>query len=138
MIHSSQIGDYILYDKTEDKVVAVHKDYVLLENKPEDSKIPFSDLEGIPITVESLQKYGFEEIQQVMFMCSRYNIGDTNHPKWVVRLKRFKKTTLWFLEIFAHHATIMTKNTSIAHVRYLHEVQQAMRLTEINEELTKL
>ena len=105
------IGDYVYRPDCYDKVVEVRKD-TILGSDPLRGLIPIADLQPITLTAEILEKNGFKNIDTGLD-CDGSNI--------------YWKTNNGY-----------SINTQDINLKFVHELQHAMRLCGINDKEIEL
>lgn len=118
-----QIGDLVHYNNEVVRLSAVHKDYVLVENMQEDYRIPITDLKPIPMGEFYLDnKNGFESY---------------GHDHYCEHNGR--RIHVNFGGFLGYSCTVENMHKGICvklnNVKWIHQVQQAIRLCEIDKEL---
>lgn len=118
-----QIGDLVLYNDNVVRLSAVHKGYVLVENMPEDYRIPITDLKPVPMGEFYFDnKNGFESYGHDHYC-------EHNGRRIHVNFGGFLG---YSCEVENMHKSI---KVSLNNIKWFHQVQQAIRLCEIDKEL---
>ena len=93
------------------------------------------DVEPIPLTPEILDKNGFEQhINNLRHpQCSYFELADWS-VGWCVHLYPMPNRK-YFLETSAHVARTIAKTTTAKVIEYIHELQHAIKYSEIEKEI---
>lgn len=117
-----QIGDLIRYNSSIERISAVHKDYVLLESKSDDFKVLVNELEPIAIGEIYFLKQDFEKCLDTYL--------------WEINGRRIRIQDSGFFGYSGEVENLFLElKVRFNSIKWLHQLQQAIRLCEINKEL---
>lgn len=130
------IGDWIYRPDCYDKVIEVKKDTILGSDSLR-GLIPITDLQPIPLTAEILERSGFELYKQdftsrrvYKFGCFDYiEVNDYNEDS------RYNYFSIGCYIEYKHFGTLQRYIHDVMKIRYVHELQHALHLCEVDNEI---
>lgn len=117
-----QIGNYFYRPDCADKVVEIRKNGVIGLDLLR-GLIPFSEIKGIPITPKILEKNGFEKLEEKYYR------------RFLEEKGYYESVRVYFDEEPNVAVRVLDGSEFKGRIKYIHELQQAMRLCKIRKEI---
>ena len=128
------IGDWVLWNTYPMKVMMIGSRMVKLYN--EDNSIEDDEISPMPITIDFLEKNGFDELMNESEV-SAARFGRKPEPTgvWQYGFGRFDSVAYVPEQSFLRIKFMEGCQADIANIKYVHELQHALRLCGVEKEI---
>ena len=128
------IGDWVLWNTYPMKVMMIGGRMVKLYN--EDNSIEDEEISPMPITVELLEKNGFKELMnESEVSAARFGRKPESTGVWQYGFGQFDSVAYVPEQSFLRIKFMEGYMADIANIKYVHELQHALRLCGIKKEI---